>query len=165
MDNDSEERIIFNKLVSIGLIQSIQKCTYNSCNKKGEIMELKKRKRSKDTKNNLITWRCLACTSYKSIYQDSFFSLFKKPLKIVLAIIKCWSAQINIQKTVELINLTFQHDVHRNTVAMIYFRIRQLCTLDIDKKNLKLGGNGKIVEIDESLYSKVKHSKSILLLR
>ena len=40
-----------------------------------------------------------------------------------------------------------------------------MCTLDIDKKNLKMGGPGKIVEIDESLYAKVKHSKGKDLMR
>ncbi|CAF0979658.1 unnamed protein product [Brachionus calyciflorus] len=121
-------------------------------------MELRNRKRNKDSKNQLLSWRCMACTNYKTIYQDSYFTLFRKPLKIVLAIIKCWSAQV-ISKTVDLINLHFEHNVHRNTVAVIFFRLRQLCTLSIDKKNLKLGGPGQIIEKDESLYAKVKHFK------
>ncbi|RNA00667.1 hypothetical protein BpHYR1_035558 [Brachionus plicatilis] len=37
--------------------------------------------------------------------------------------------------------------------------ITNLCSIDIDKANLKLGGRNKIVEIDESLYAKVKHNK------
>lgn len=39
----------------------------------------------------------------------------------------------------------------------MFYKLRQMCTLSIDKTNLKLGGYGKIVEIDESMYAKVKH--------
>ncbi|RNA16108.1 hypothetical protein BpHYR1_020070 [Brachionus plicatilis] len=35
--------------------------------------------------------------------------------------------------------------------------VLQSVRLTLTKKNLKLGGKGKIVEIDESLYAKVKH--------
>lgn len=159
MDFESDEKKTFSKLLALGLIFKTQKCTNEKCVKRGDLMELRNRKRNKDSKNQLLSWRCMACTNYKTIYQDSFFSLFCKPLKIVLAIIKCWSAQVNISKTVDLINLHFEHNVHRNTVAVIFFRLRQLCTLSIDKKNLKLGGPGQIIEIDESLYAKVKHFK------
>ncbi|RNA00725.1 ISXO2-like domain-containing [Brachionus plicatilis] len=89
--------------------------------------------------------------------EKNFFN--KLSSKIVLAIIKCWGAQITIAKTVDQIKLHLEHEVHRNTVALLFFRLRQLCPVDIDKKNHKLGGEGKIVEIDESLYAKVKHSK------
>ncbi|RNA00670.1 ISXO2-like domain-containing [Brachionus plicatilis] len=37
--------------------------------------------------------------------------------------------------------------------------MRFALSIDIDKANLKLGGRNKIVEIDESLYAKVKHNK------
>ncbi|CAF0895277.1 unnamed protein product [Brachionus calyciflorus] len=46
--------------------------------------------------------------------------------------------------------------MNSDTVSSIYFRLRQLCSLDIEKQTLKLGGVGKIIE---SLYAKVKHSK------
>ncbi|CAF1010282.1 unnamed protein product [Brachionus calyciflorus] len=150
MENENEEKKIFNKLVDLGLIFAVQKCTKENCRKKAQNMNLTTRKRSKDSKNCLLTWRCNSCSSYKTIYEDSFFSLFRKPLKIVLAIIKCWAAQITIAKTVDQIKLHFEHEVHRNTVALLFFRLRQLCTVDIDKRNLKLGGKSKIVEIDDA---------------
>ncbi|CAF0817825.1 unnamed protein product [Brachionus calyciflorus] len=42
--------------------------------------------------------------------------------------------------------------------------MRQLCTLSL-KSNIKLEGVGHIVEIDESLYAKVKHWKGKDLCR
>ncbi|CAF1143582.1 unnamed protein product, partial [Brachionus calyciflorus] len=44
-------------------------------------------------------------------------------------------------------------------VSSVYARLRQICSLSLDKKNLTLGGHGRIVEIDESMYAKVKHWK------
>ncbi|CAF0819268.1 unnamed protein product [Brachionus calyciflorus] len=90
-----------------------------------------------------MSLQCLWCTTYKTIYNESFYSIFRKPLKIVLAIIKCSSAQITILKTVTLIKLNIEHNVHRNTIS----------------------GNDKIVEIDESLYAKAKRSKGKYLKR
>ncbi|RNA28025.1 ISXO2-like domain-containing [Brachionus plicatilis] len=69
-------------------------------------------------------------TFYRGGVLNSFFSLFRKPLNIVFC----------------------THQI--NTVASVYCRLRQLCSKGIDKKNLKLGGHGKIVEIDKSLYAK-----------
>ncbi len=37
--------------------------------------------------------------------------------------------------------------------------LRYLCSLDINIEEIKLGGDGKIVEIDESMFAKVKHFK------
>jgi predicted transcriptional regulator len=85
--------------------------------------------------------------------------LFRKPIKIILAIIKCWAAQLTITKTRSVIELNLNHKVTEPMVAGLFSRLRQLCSLGIDKPNLKLGGKGRIVEIDESMYCKVKHHK------
>lgn len=47
-----------------------------------------------------------------------------------------------------MVKLTFDHKINRDTFSSIFFRIRQLCSLDLEKKNLIFGGPGKIVEID-----------------
>ena len=44
---------------------------------------------------------------------------------------------------------------------MKQYRLLEICSIDLDRNNLKLGGPGKIIEIDESLYAKVKHSRGI----
>lgn len=85
-------------------------------------------------------------------------------MRIVLAVIKSWAARLSIVKTLDMLKLHFNHEMKRDTVASIYFRLRQVCSLAIDKRNLKLGGPGKVVEIDESLYAKIKHWKGKLIL-
>ncbi|CAF1104610.1 unnamed protein product [Brachionus calyciflorus] len=113
----------------------------------------------------LLTWRCNSCTTYKSVYESSFFSLFKKSPKIIIAIIKCWAAQMTVSKTCQLIQLHSNENVGNDMVSCLIYKMRQICTLSLDKSNIKLGGVGHIVEIDESLYAKVKHWKSKDLCR
>jgi transposase-like protein len=156
---------IFEKLKAIGLVEPLQLCSRDNCKMKGRQMFLKNRKRDKNSTNLLLTWYCNGCKSYKSVYDGSFFSLFRKPIRILLGIIKCWSAHLTISKTVSTIKLHLNEDIHRDSVASLFHKLRQICSLDIDRKSLKLGGPGKIIEIDESLYAKVKHSKGKDLIR
>ncbi|CAF0792207.1 unnamed protein product [Brachionus calyciflorus] len=50
-------------------------------------------------------------------------------------------------------------DLGREFVSLVFYRLRQMCSLGLDKGSLLLGGSGKIVEIDESLYARVKFNK------
>jgi hypothetical protein len=47
----------------------------------------------------------------------------------------------------------------RGTIGQIHQKIRLVTSRQIDKSNIVLGGVGKVVEIDESLFVKVKHHK------
>ncbi|RNA05626.1 hypothetical protein BpHYR1_005438 [Brachionus plicatilis] len=53
--------------------------------------------------------------------------------------------------------MNFNESVCDKTVGSLFKRLRQICSVSLDKQNLELGGMGKIVEIDESMYAKVKH--------
>ncbi|RMZ95440.1 hypothetical protein BpHYR1_040489, partial [Brachionus plicatilis] len=44
-------------------------------------------------------------------------------------------------------------------IGNVFKKLRQICTVSLDKRHLTLGARGKIVEIDECLYAKVKHWK------
>lgn len=160
MDGEDEKKI-FNKILESGLVLSEQYCSKDLCKKKGQLMKFDMRKRSKDAKNVLLAWRCTCCGTFKSVYDGSFFSMFKKSPKIILALFKCWSAQITIAKAMAIIQLNFEQKITRDTVFDIYCKLRQICSVDLDKENLKLGGNNKVIEIDESLYAKVKHNRGL----
>jgi len=70
---------IFEKLKAIGLVEPLQLCSRDNCKMKGRQMFLKNRKRDKNSTNILLTWYCNGCKSYKSVYDSSFFSLFRRP--------------------------------------------------------------------------------------
>ncbi|CAF0808584.1 unnamed protein product [Brachionus calyciflorus] len=107
----------------------------------------------------MLTGRFKTCTTYSSIYSDSFFGLFRKPIKLVLAIIKCWSVQLTVAKVKAVIEMNFNQKLSDGMIISLYTKLRQACSLKLDKENLTLGGIGRIVEIIVSLYCKVKHHK------
>jgi transposase len=49
--------------------------------------------------------------------------------------------------------------VCRQTLYSVCKSLRDICSVSLDKKNLKLGGLNSIVEIDESLFAKVKYHR------
>ncbi len=161
MDETCELKL-FEKICELGLVNQSRACDNKTCKKYEKLMSLTIRKRSKESLNYVLSWRCTVCRSYRTVYENSFFSLFKKPVRILLAVIKCWAAQLTINKTIAVIEMNLNDKITKSTVSEIYFKLRQLCSIDIDRKNLKLGGFGKIIEIDESLYAKIKHGKGKL---
>jgi len=156
---DLEEFKIFKMLSGIGSVHSSQFCTNKNCTKFQQEMVLKLRSRGKNADNKHLTWRCNGhkCGTYRSIWEGSFFSLFRKPIKLLIALVKCWSAQLTITKTCSIVEMNFGENLSENMVAGLFEKLRQICSRD--RKNILLGGYGKIVEIDESLYAKVKHWK------
>ena len=79
-----------------------------------------------------------------------------KPFYDMVQFIKCWSLVMTLAKAIQL--LQFESiSACRQTLGDFYSSLRNVCSLALDKKNLKLGGEGKIVEIDESLFARVKH--------
>ncbi|RNA24110.1 hypothetical protein BpHYR1_008935 [Brachionus plicatilis] len=144
-------------LREIGAVHVSQVCSKSNCPKYQREMELRFRTRPKDSKEKILTWRCTGykCGTYKSVWEGSFFSLFRKKINVIMLLIKCWAAQLTIAKT----RIIAGDNVSENMIAGLFEKLRQFCSLSLDKKNITLGGFGKIVEIDESLYAKVKHWK------
>ena len=162
---DLEEFKIFKTLSVIGCVYASQVCSNKNCPKYQKYMDLRLRSRGKDSIKHL-TWRCSAnkCGTYKSIWDGSFFSLFRKPIKLIIVLIKCWSAQLTITKTCSIVEMNFEEKLSENMVLGLFEKLRQICSLSIDKKNIMLGGYGKVIEIDESLYAKVKHWKGKIII-
>lgn len=156
---ESLEYITYQKLFQFGLVLPPRECNNAKCNKKNETMQPYIQKRNKEAKNKLLYWRCSACGRSKTAFDESFFSLFKKSPRIIEALIKCWSGQLTIAKSISMIEMNLDEKVGKDVIGTLFYRLRQMCSLGIGKKSLELGGNGKIVEIDESLYARVKFNK------
>jgi hypothetical protein len=48
-------------------------------------------------------------------------------------------------------------DTSKTTVNAFYRNLKYFAICELDRPNIKLGGDGKIIEIDKSLFAKVKH--------
>ena len=156
--NPSEVYLI-NELQEFNILSGSTLCF--KCNKHKFLLGMRKRNTSKQLPEEHMyyaTWRC-KCGQYKIVRDQSFFSLYKTPLYQLTLLIKFWSVQLTITKSVSLFELITEEKIHRETVGSLFLRLRNICTVLINKHKFKLGGKGKVVEIDESLVAKVKHHR------
>ncbi|CAF1101313.1 unnamed protein product [Brachionus calyciflorus] len=147
-----KEIFTINQLSEYKVIQKSTICF--NCNKKN--FTLFDRKES-DSKKFLLTWRC-SCGQYKAIRDGSFFSMYKTPLSELILFIRFWAVQISISKSIDLFKQMTGQTITRKIVGLLYLRLRNICTRALDKKNIRIGGQGHIVEIDKSMVARVKHN-------
>ena len=86
------------------------------------------------------------CRKRRSIRAGSFFEDSKIPLSHWLYIIFLWSSDECNKKVLLLAGFSLR------TVITALQRLRDICSLKIIHGNVKLGGRGKTVEIDESMF-------------
>jgi hypothetical protein len=89
LDIQNEKELI-KKLQEKGIFKNEVECL--KC--KNQINNLVIRNRNKGG-NDLVSWRCKRCQAYKSVKENSFFSLFKKPVWFILTLIKYWCIQFH----------------------------------------------------------------------
>jgi hypothetical protein len=116
----------------------------------GHNMDLKK-----NNKTNGWWWRCSpkGCQKTKSIRLGTFFFENKIQLWQVLILIFNFAFEFLNTKVSQLVG------VSADTIAAYKRRLRLIILTMFNKNDIKIGGPGKIVEIDESLFIKVKHNR------
>ena len=57
-----------------------------------------------------------------------------------MVVIKCWAVEVTISKTISVLELA-SIKIERHTVGKIFNRLRNVCTISLDKQNIKLGGD------------------------
>jgi hypothetical protein len=77
-------------------------------------------------------------------------------MKAHFCYIKCWSLELTICKTIDYLRMD-NTAICRQMIAKIFKAIRMVCSVALNKKVIRLGGANLTVQIDESLYAKVKH--------
>ena len=129
---------IFTFLVNHGLLAARHKC---QCSQN---MVIREKANSEDG----YYWECPVrhCRKRWSIRTGSIFEDSKVSLAKWLYIIFLWSIEES-NKKVSLLS-----GVSLRTVVTILQRLRDICSLKIMHSNIKLGGRGKTVEIDESMF-------------
>ena len=111
----------------------------------GAMMGLQKRADISDG----CRWRCPDCRTAVSIRKGSFFEKSKLTLQKWLLLMHWWSRQYPVK------DAKGELDVSERVAIQVYSWMRdvcsyRLCTLD---PQIKLGGPGVVVSIDESLFS------------
>ena len=94
-------------------------------------------------------WRCPDCHKCISIRKGSFFEKSKLSLQKWLLLMHWWARQYPVTDAKEEIGVT------EATAIQVYSWLRDVCSYrlcNLDPE-IKLGGPGKIVSIDESLFS------------
>ena len=129
---------IFTFLVNRGLVAARREC---DC---GQEMVLRERPNTQDGYH----WECSVhqCRKRRSIRAGSFFENSKIPLTHWLYVIFLWSIEVRSKKVAMLTGLSLR------TVTRALQEIRNICSLKILYGHIKLGGRGKTVEIDESMF-------------
>lgn len=102
-----------------------------------------------------FVWRCSnkSCNKKISIRTGSWFEKHKLTLEKVLLITYFW-----VYKASESF-VRHELDIASQTVVDWYNYSREVCTCILEKSSEKIGGVGKIVEIDESKFGKRKFHK------
>ena len=129
------EKILIEKLQDLKVSKKDIKC--NKCSNVD--IKLVKRK--------IYSWRCenKKCQCYCSLKKDSNFELHnKKPLDLIIQLIKFWCLCIPIIKAFELIKLEKKDDERNQTASLpiigsIYQEMRSLCSKSMLDKKAKLG--------------------------
>ena len=97
-------------------------------------------------------FRCAACKTTKSLPAGSFFSKSKLTLQKWLLLLYWWVRQYPVSDAAE------EAKVGRDTAIDAYQWFREVCTTKL--LQIRLGGQGKVVQIDESLF---RHKPKVCL--
>ena len=149
------QQIVLNedKAKTFDLLKQFDLIKHNGIKKcnKGHVMEIKEFRNRTDG----YVWRCgkKGCQTHKSIRENTFFANGKIKIWQILMIIFNWVAEFMQKTSMQIL------DVHRNTISNYHKKIRLIILRQLNKNEIKIGGLNKIVEIDESLFVRVKHNR------
>lgn len=102
------------------------------------------------------SWRCPDCYTFKSVRHNSFFSKSRLPLQKWLLLMQQWAREVPVTCAAD------EAEVTEKTAIQIYQYFRDVCSWRLVNHDpqILLGGAGKVVAIDESLFChKVKVNK------
>lgn len=138
--NNKEATIIY--LRSKGLLKNILYC--EEC--KMKLNEVKYKRHIDGFAFRCYKSKCLNKMKYISIRKYSFFEKFNIELIDVLQICFDWFFEQSIKY------VSISHRPSKNTVLKIFSSLRKKCNVYFNENPIRLGGNGYICQIDESMF-------------
>ena len=103
-----------------------------------------------------IVWKCNKCRSEKSIRANTFFSKSKLSMAKIIEVIYFWCMDYTVKQACH------ELEVDKNTIIDWYRFCRDLVYAYFNSVQIseeKIGGPGRIIEIDESVFSKRKYHR------
>ena len=91
-------------------------------------------------------FRCGSCKTTKSLRTGSFFSKSKLTLQQWLVLLYWWVREYPVTDAAE------EAKVGRDTAIDVYQWLREVCSTKLIRTPIQLGGAGRVVQIDESLF-------------
>ena len=105
-------------------------------------------------------FRCGSCKTTKSLRAGSFFSKSKLTLQLWFVLLYWWVREYPVTAAAE------EAKVGRDSAINVYQWLREVCSAKLLQTSIQLGGPGKIVQIDESLFRhKPKVNKTVCTSR
>lgn len=98
-------------------------------------------------------WRCSTCSQSIALRKGTFFEGFKLPFQKMLKLFVQWGLQTRQSDQENIVGCK------RQVICNFQQKVRLVTSKALNKSAIILGGPGKVVEIDESLFVKVKHHK------
>ena len=143
--------VLITWLQARGLLKDSMRCSERGCR---TVMQLKERVACQDGYH----WKCsrARCKRTKSLRTGSFFANSNLPLGDLISLIYCWSVGMAMSVTSTVLGLSHP------TVTDWYNFLREECSaklLRLAMEEKMLGGEGHIVEIDESVMIKRKYNR------
>jgi hypothetical protein len=122
-----------------------------ACALDGAQVRMKSDKRKDSIDND--AWRCSTCTKRIALRRETFFETSKIAITTILQLIMYWATQMRQVDQERLLQLNIK------TIRSLQQQFRAVINRALDKASTRLGGPGRVVEIDESLFIKVKHHR------
>ena len=104
------------------------------------------RERPRKDVSDSASWACPQCKSRKSVREGSFFKDSRLSLKKWLIIMHWWARQYPVTDAAE------EAQVNSGTAVDAYQWLREVCSIKLLGVDVKLGGQGTVVQIDETCF-------------
>lgn len=108
---------------------------------------------------NSFVWRCRQRTARgthdveRGLYATSIFENAKISARHILILLYEWATETPVVKAV------YKSGISERVVIKMYAKFRKLCTRFLERNPILFGGEGNIVQLDESKFIKLKHNR------
>uniref|UniRef100_A0A8D8QFD7 ISXO2-like transposase domain-containing protein n=1 Tax=Cacopsylla melanoneura TaxID=428564 RepID=A0A8D8QFD7_9HEMI len=142
----NDEKMVINMLIEKKLLKQLTKCS------KCRVPQVLRRHQS--FKGNFGAF-CKKCKKFWKLTKNTFFDNMRVSFEMIMSIVWCWCSHLSVQATKNIL-----HDVTLNTIAHYFRYFRGICSFKLmSRPPMELGGEGHVVQIDESLIAKAKYGR------